>query len=63
MPKPGHYRYTLDAQAVFMTEEGEQVPFTGAGQGSIDVEKGEAYDIQGSSSGNTWLATLVKRDS
>lgn len=57
VPQSGKYSYTVDAKAVFNVQ-GEQVAYPGVGQGNIDVQSGDQFELVGSISGNTWLITL-----
>lgn len=60
VPAPGPYTYTVEATARFLdATTGEEFYYTGAGQGTIQVDHGKSFTIAGSVSGSTWLVTLV----
>lgn len=60
VPSSGKYSYTVEANAVFNVDN-EQIVYTGVGQGSIDVQNGDKFELTGSVSGSTWLLTLQEQ--
>lgn len=57
VPHSGQHSYTAEAAAVFDIQ-GNPVEYTGAGQGMINVQRGQVYSLRGSISGNTWLVSI-----
>ena len=60
VPTAGSHSYTLDAQAIFY-DQGQAFEYSGAGQGMIDVEEGDEFDLAASISGSTWIVSLIER--
>jgi len=61
VPRNGKYSYTIDARAVFRSDE-ELIEYVGAGQGMINVAPQKSFDLQGTVSGETWLVVMVEND-
>jgi len=59
VPQPGRYSYTVESAAVFDVE-GQLWERPGVGQGMIDVQAGQHFDLAGQISGDTWLVTLIQ---
>ena len=54
---PGRYSYVLDSTITFLVD-GQQIEYTGNGQGMIDVKDNERFAPKYSISGNTMLLVL-----
>ncbi|MDQ3929267.1 MAG: hypothetical protein M3328_08985, partial [Chloroflexota bacterium] len=54
----GYHSYTVDAQAVFMTETGQVFEASGTGQGTINVRDGSRFTFVAHYSGPTWIVSL-----
>jgi hypothetical protein len=61
VPASGRYSYTIESKTV-VAQEGRFYEYAGAGQGIINVVDGKRFDLALTSSGNTWLVTLVEAD-
>lgn len=60
VPRSGQYSYTIEADAYFVNSTTNAVfPYTGVGQGMIQVDDGTTFKVAGASSGNSWVVTLV----
>lgn len=61
VPEAGQYSYSIEATANFFdAATGNIFPYTGIGQGMIQVDNGSSFMLAGSISGNSWLVTLVE---
>jgi hypothetical protein len=58
VPQPGKYSYMVDATRV-VNIRGRLYTFTGAGQGTINVEYGEKFSLVESITGDTWLLSIM----
>ncbi len=58
VPGEGRYQYSLTADARFLDDTGELQQLIGTGQGEIDVRRGKVFTLEGTISGETWLAHL-----
>lgn len=61
VPEAGQYSYSVEAMANFFdATTGRTFPYTGVGQGMIQVGNGSSFRLVGSVSGSLWLVTLVE---
>ncbi len=61
VPEAGQYSYTVEATAYFSNATtGKVFSYTGVGQGMIRVDEGTSFRLAGSTSGNSWVVTLVE---
>ena len=58
VPVSGRYSYTVESKTV-VNYEGRLYEYPGTGQGMINVEDGKRFDLALTTSGNTWLVTLM----
>ncbi len=59
-PSAGRYSYSLFATKV-MYFNGRAYRYEGTGQGMISVSQGKRFELVESTSGNTWLVSLVEQ--
>jgi len=60
VPKAGIYRYSIELSG-FYNNNGQEAPFYGQGNGTIDVETGDIFEIQADSSNNQLTLILVEK--
>ena len=60
VPREDRYGYHLTARAVFLNGSDRLVEYVGTGQGYINVKSGMEFSLEGTISGETWLASLVE---
>jgi len=58
VPATGRYSYTVESKTV-VDYQGRLYEYPGTGQGMINVEDGKRFDLALTTSGNTWLVTLM----
>jgi hypothetical protein len=46
VPRPGSYRYQIQASGIFLNQFGQPYPGEGAGEGLIDVEDGAVFAVE-----------------
>lgn len=58
---PGRYSYTASARAIFQDQQRRRMPASGTGQGMIEIQGNEVFELVGSFSGDTWQVTMLER--
>ena len=60
VPKAGEYSYALELFGVY-NDNGQEASFYGKGGGLINVDTGDAFEVQGDVSNNPITVTLVEK--
>ena len=59
---PGRYSWSASSTAIFLKDDGQAFPYSGSGQGIINIEKDSSFDIRSTYSGPTWTIDVERDD-